>query len=113
MPVQSGNLAVSDVAFAQAVAAAVRTLPGVAALSPGRSAEVATYGPHEKVQGVIVRTVDGALDVDVHVCAHYASSLDFNELAARIRAASVQALEFTGAARVGRIDVVFDDVRVE
>ena len=110
---QSGNLAVNDIAFAQAVAAAVRTLPGVAALSPGRHAEAATYGAHEKVQGVIARTVDGAVDVDVHVCAQYASSLDFNELAARIRAATVQALEFTGAARVGRVDVVFDDVRLD
>jgi hypothetical protein len=110
---QSGNLAVSDVAFALAVAAAVKTLSGVAALSPGRPVEVATYGPHEKVQGVLVRTVDGAVEADVHVVAQYASSLDFNELAARIRSATVQALEFTGAARVGHVDVTFDDVRLE
>jgi hypothetical protein len=109
---QSGNLAVSDVAFAQAVAAAVRALPSVADLSPGRSAEVATYGAHEKVRGVSVRKVDGALDVGVHVCAQYATSLDLNELASRIREATLLALETAGATRVSRVDVVFDDVRI-
>jgi len=73
---------------------------------------VATYGAHEKVQGVIVRRVEGALDVDVHVCAQYASSLDFNRLAARVREATVQSLQAAGATQVNRIDVVFDDVRI-
>jgi uncharacterized alkaline shock family protein YloU len=109
----SASLALSDVAFAQAIATAVRAVPGVAELSPGRSAEVATYGAHEKVQGVLVRKVDGALNVDVHVCARYASSLDFNELASRIRDATAQSLQAAGATRVSRIDVVFDDVRLE
>jgi len=109
---QSGNLAVSDVALAQAVAAAVQALPGVAELSAGHPVEVATYGAHEKVRGVSVRKVDGGLDVDVHVCAQYASNLDLNALAARVRAAALQSLQAAGATRVTRIDVVFDDVRL-
>ena len=109
---QGGNLVISDVALARAIAVAVRAVPGVAELSPGQSVEVATYGAHEKVQGVIVRRVEGALDVDVHVCAQYASSLDFNRLAARVREATVQSLQAAGATQVNRIDVVFDDVRI-
>ena len=109
----SGNLAISNLAFAQAIAVAVRALPGVAELSPGRSVEVATYGAHEKIHGVIVRTIDGALEVDVHVCAQYASSLDLTKLAWSIREATIQSLEVAGATRVSRIDVAFDDVRLE
>jgi hypothetical protein len=112
MQSSDGDLAVSDVTFARAVAAAVKALPGVAELSHGQSVEVATYGAHEKVQGVSVRRVEGALDVDVHVCAEYASSLDFNELAARVREATAQSLQAAGASRISRIDVVFDDVRI-
>jgi uncharacterized alkaline shock family protein YloU len=110
---QSGHLAIGNLAFAQAIAVAVRALPGVAELSPGRSVEVATYGAHKKILGVIVRTADGALEVDVHVCAQYATSLDLTELALRIREATIQSLEVAGATRVRRIDVAFDDVRLE
>jgi uncharacterized alkaline shock family protein YloU len=102
-----------EVLLAQAIAAAVRTVPGVAELSPGRFAEVATYGTREKVPGVVVKRAEDALAVEVHVCAQYADSLVLDELASRVRQATRQAVEPADATRVSRIDVVIDDMRIE
>ncbi|HEU5349582.1 MAG TPA: hypothetical protein VFU63_13305 [Ktedonobacterales bacterium] len=46
---------VSDIIIARAVAAAVRATPGIAGLSPGLLALAATYGPNERVVGVVLR----------------------------------------------------------
>jgi hypothetical protein len=85
----------------------------VAEVSPGRFAEAATYGPGERVRGVVVGRAAGALDVEVHLCALYADSLVLPELAARVRSAVRQSVEARGAGLLRRIDVVFDDLRVE
>ena len=85
----------------------------MADVSPGRFAEAATYGPGEKVGGVVVGRAGGALDIEVHVCALYADSLVLPELAARVRSAVRQSVEALGAGPLGRIDVAFDDLRVE
>jgi uncharacterized alkaline shock family protein YloU len=109
-----GGLAhVSEVTLAQAIVAAVQSVPGVAQLSTGQFAEVATYGAHEKVQGVSVRPTADGLDIEVHVCARYVDSLNLDELAARVRKAARQSLEAAGATRVSRIDVVIDDLSIE
>jgi hypothetical protein len=71
----SGGVQVSEVRLARAVVVAVRGVPSVADVSPGRSAEAATYGPGEKVPGVMVARARGALDIEVHLCALYADSL--------------------------------------
>ena len=108
-----GGVQVSEVSLARAVVAAVRGVPGVADVSPGRFAEAATYGPGEKVRGVVVGRAGGALDIEVHVCALYADSLVLPELAARVRSAVRQSVEALGAGPLRRIDVAFDDLRVE
>ncbi len=109
----SGGLPVSEVGIARAVVAAVRSVLGVADVSPGRFAEAATYGPREKVRGVAVGRAAGALDIEVHLCALYADSLVLPELAARVRSAVRQSVEGLGAGLLRRIDVAFDDLRVE
>jgi len=109
----SGGLRVNEVSIARAIVAGVRSVPGVADVSPGRFAEVATYGPGEKVRGVAVSQAAGALDINVHLCALYAHSLVLPELADRVRSAVRQSVEALGVGLPRRIDVAFDDLRVE
>lgn len=64
----------SVVATAERVAAAIRQLPGIAELSPGRGVEAATYGPGRRVVGVVVeRSASARLRLAVHVilARHY------------------------------------------
>jgi uncharacterized alkaline shock family protein YloU len=107
-----GDTHVTEVTLAQAIVAAVRSVPGVADVSAGRFAEVATYGAREKVKGVIVRPTADGLDVEVHVCAHYADSLVLDELANRVREAARESVEAAGVTRVSHIDVAVDDLYV-
>jgi uncharacterized alkaline shock family protein YloU len=103
----------SEVMLAQSIVAAVQSVPGVARLSAGRFAEVATYGAHEKVQGVTVRPTTDGLAIEVHICAHYTDSLDLDELATQVREAARQSLAAAGSMRVSSIDVAIDDLSVE
>ena len=109
----SGGLRVNEVSIARAIVSGVRSVPGVADVSPGRFAEAATYGPGERVRGVAVSRSAGALDIEVHLCALHADSLVLPELAARVRSAVRQSVEALGAGAVRRIDVAFEDLRVE
>ena len=101
-----------DLRLARGVAAAARAVPGVAALSPGRFAPAATYGPGGVVHGVAVRRRTGGVAVEVHLSAAYAPALDLPALAARVRRAVAVALGAGGAGPRLQIDVVFDDVQV-
>ncbi len=65
------------------------------------------------MRGVAVGRAAGALDIEVHLCARYADSLVLPELAARVRSAVRQSVESLGAGLLRRIDVAFDDLRVE
>lgn len=61
---------VSDIALAGAIAQAVRAVRGVADLSPGLGAPAATYGPGQRVSGIVVRHLAPAPDrlaLGVHV----------------------------------------------
>jgi len=109
----SGVVSVSEVSLARAVVAAVRAVSGVVDVSPGRFAEAATYGPRQKVAGVMVGRVGGALVIEVHLCARYTDTLVLPELAARVRIAVRESVEALGARPLGHVDVVFDDVYVE
>ena len=104
---KGGGAHVSEVTLAHAIVAAVRLVPGVADVSAGRFAEVATYGAREKVQGVSVQPTTDGLDVEVHVCAPYADTLVLDELATRVREAARHSVEAAGGTRVSRIDVIF------
>lgn len=104
---------VGDITVARAVAAAVGAVPGVADLSPGEVAEVATHGPGETVLGVAVHRVDGTFDVNVHVIALYTPSANLQALANHVRQAVTEAVEELGVGPVHCIDVTIDDLRSE
>jgi uncharacterized alkaline shock family protein YloU len=108
-----GGMHLSEMSLARAVVAAVRGVPGVADMSPGLFAEAATYGPGDKVSGVVVDRTGDALAIEVHLCALYAESLVLPELAARVRRAVRQSVEALDAGPLRRIDVVFENLRVE
>jgi hypothetical protein len=96
---------------ARAAAAAARSVPGVAALSPGRFAAAATYGPGGVVHGVAVRRWAGGVAVEVHLSAAYAPALDLPALAERVRRAVAAALRAAGTGPRRQIDVVVDDLQ--
>ena len=59
---------VSDIAIARAVGEAVRATPMVLDLSPGIVELAVTYGPHERVTGVVVRHPNSHdIAIEVHV----------------------------------------------
>jgi hypothetical protein len=63
----------SDIMIARAVAEAVRTAPMVYALSPGIVELAVTYGPRERVTGVVVRHPNPRdISIEVHVVLHAA-----------------------------------------
>lgn len=104
---------VDDIAVARAAAAAVRAVPGVADLSPGGVAEVATYGPGETVHGVAVHRVNGTFDVDVHVIARYIPSTNLQALANRVRLATAEAIDELGTGPIQCVNVTIDDLHGE
>ena len=70
-----------DLQLARAAAAAALATEGVYALGTGRYAEAATYGPGEKVTGVVV----GPDEVRVHIVVHYPPPEPIPALAERVR----------------------------
>ncbi len=70
-----------DLQLARAVSEAVLDTEGVYALGVGRYAEAATYGPGEKVTGVVV----GPDEVRVHIVARYPLAEPIPALAERVR----------------------------
>ncbi len=107
------GVSMSKVSLARAIITAVRAVPSVVDVSPGRYAEAATYGAGEKVVGVAVNRAGGSLEVEVHLCALYADSLILPELADRVRYAVRQAVQTLDAGPLGRVDVAFDDLLAE
>jgi uncharacterized alkaline shock family protein YloU len=105
------GVSASEVSLARAIVAAVRAVPGVVDMTPGQFAEVATYGPGEKVGGVVINRTDGALDVEVHVCVRYSESVDLAELANQVREAVRQSVEASGGGPLKQVDVAIDDLR--
>jgi hypothetical protein len=90
--------------LAQAVAAGVLAVPGVARLSGGRGVQVATLYPGGKVVGVVAD--DQA--VRVHVVA---GRLPLGPLVQEVRAAAAIVLAGLGAARV--VDLVVEDLELD
>jgi hypothetical protein len=70
-----------DLQLARAVSEAVLATEGVYSLGVGRYAEAATYGPGEKVTGVVV----GPNEVRVHIVALYPLAEPIPALAERVR----------------------------
>lgn len=122
----------SDIAYARAVARAIRATPGVADLSPGLMVLAATYGAHERVVGVVVRhSSPHSATVEVHVVLEVAAGLntatrgdasevtpgDASDIAVLAQAASrIRAAVDGVAARMNLIplatvDVYIDDIQ--
>ena len=122
---------VSDLTLASAAAQAVRMVPGVVDLSPGYAAPAATYGPGQRVAGIVVhRPTAERIMLEVHVVlseahcelasANSASKLvehdseesgPVPEIASRVRSvvcATVQSM--APQAHIG-VDVFIDDLR--
>jgi uncharacterized alkaline shock family protein YloU len=108
-----GRRTVDEMAIARAVLVAVHAVSGVVGVSPGLFAETATYGSGERILGVAVGRVAGALNLELHLVAEYTASTHLPDLADRVRSAARQAVEVLGAGPVRRIDVAIDDLRVE
>jgi hypothetical protein len=71
----------NDLQLARAVSEAALTIEGVYSLGTGRYVEAATYGPGEKVTGVVV----GPDEVRVHIVVRYPLSEPIPALAERVR----------------------------
>ena len=108
-----GRRIVDEMAIARAVLVAVHAVSGVVGVSPGLLAETATYGSGERVLGVAVGRVAGALNLEVHLVAAYTASTQLPDLADRVRSAVRRAVDVLGAGPVRSIDVAIDDLRVE
>lgn len=91
-----------DLRLARAVSEAALTTEGVYALGTGRYAEAATYGPGEKVIGVVVNPNE----VRVHIIASYPPPEPLPALAERIREQVEQRAQGRAAM------VVIEDVEV-
>ena len=89
----SSDAPARESSLTQAIVAAVGAVPGITNLDTGGSAELATSGARERVQGIVVNATHDILDVEVHVCAQYSESLVLAKLADRVRSASRRSVE--------------------
>lgn len=70
-----------DLRLARAISEAALATEGVYSLGTGRYAEAATYGPGEKVTGVVV----GPEEVRIHIVVRYPPPEPIPALAERVR----------------------------
>jgi uncharacterized alkaline shock family protein YloU len=96
--------------LARALAQTALQTPGVAALSPGLHAEVATYGRGERVRGVHVRLDQEQIYVDLHLAVEYDPRRSLPQLAAELRAQLGARLRELGYAAPAIIDLSIDDL---
>ena len=127
----------SDIAIARAVAEAVRATPMVQDLSPGTAELAVTYGPRERVTGVVVRHPNSRdISIEVHVVLHAALQTGSQQSEAsrsglhrkasagtvggavltrsanQIRRAVYRAVDRLGIEQPVGIDVLIDDIQV-
>lgn len=102
-----------DLTVARAVLATVGAIPEVSRISPGRFAQVATYGPGAAVHGVAISRSGGVLTIELHLVARYARTLVLPKLADRVRRSVRRIVEPLAGEPVGRIDISFDDLDFE
>jgi|SRR5690348_6623017 len=131
-PIQIG-----DTTIARAVAAAVRGMSAVSDLSPGLAAVAATYGPRERIAGVVVHHPhphDIIIEVHVILCeavytealAHASSDVAGREaladitgdgvlvdVADQIRGVVNRTVRELNVAPPAAVDVLIDDIRTD
>src|SRR5690242_14492769 len=96
-------------AAARAIAAAVRAVPGVIDLSGGPGEATATYGPGERVTGVLLVQVADGWQGCARLCV---AASAIREAALAAQSAAVEAAAGEGL-RLDRFDVYIDDVLTE
>jgi hypothetical protein len=125
----TSNGQVQDVEIAGSVAKAALTVPEVASLSPGHSALAATYGPTQRVTGVVVRrSAPDDMSLEVHVVLRVASTAvaaralsrevtsseagegSLPAMAAQVREAVFRAIGEMGLPPPVEVDVFIDDI---
>ena len=116
----------SDLVIADAIAHAIRAVPGVLDLGQGLFARAATYGPGKHIAGIVFQhRALGELSVEVHVVldetsllkalSDIASNSDHTPILLRftdhIRAVVSQTVEHLGLPVPTMVDVTIDDMR--
>ena len=116
----------NDMVIANAIAHAIRGVPGVLDMSQGLFAKAATYGPGKRIAGIVLRhDAPGELSVEVHVVldettfikalSDLSSSASDTPILLRftgmIRVVVVQTFEHLGLPAPTMVDVTIDDIR--
>jgi hypothetical protein len=116
----------SDMVIADAIAHALRDVPGVLDMGQGLFARAATYGPGKHIAGVVLQhPAPGELSVEVHVVldettflkalSDMSSNSDNTPIVLRftdhIRAVVSQTFEHLGLPVPTMVDVTIDDIR--
>jgi hypothetical protein len=116
----------SDMDIANAIAHAIRDVPGVLDMGQGLFAKAATHGPGKHIVGIVLRhPAPGVLSVEAHVVldettfikalSDASSSSDKTPILLRftdqIRAVVSQTFEHLGLPVPTMVDVTIDDIR--
>ena len=117
---------INEMVIANAIAHAIRAIPGVLDMGQGLFAKAATYGPGKHIPGIVLRRLaPGELSVDIHVVLDEAtffealtdvsSGADDTPILLRftsmIRVVIVQTFEHLGLPAPTTVDVTIDDIR--
>jgi len=116
----------NDMVIANAIAHAIRGMPGVLDMGQGLFAKAATYGPGRHIAGIILRRpAPGELSVEIHVVLDEATFIEaLSDVSASasdtpillrftgmIRVVVVQTFEHLGLPAPTMVDVTIDDIR--
>jgi len=116
----------SDLVIADAIAHAIRDVPGVLDMGQGLFARAATYGPGKHIAGIVLQyRAPGVLSVEAHVVldettflkalSDISSNSDHTPILLRftdhIRAVVSQTGEHLGLPVSTMVDVTIDDIR--
>jgi hypothetical protein len=116
----------NDMVIANAVAHAIRGVPGVLDLGQGLFAKAATYGPGKNIAGIVIQhRAPGELSVEIHVVLDETTFMkvlsDVSPGSAKtpillhftdsIRTAVSQTMEHLSLPAPGAIDVSIDEIR--
>jgi hypothetical protein len=123
---QMASESLNDMVIANAIAHAIRDVPGVLDMGQGLFAKAATYGPGKHIAGIVLRhAAPGELSVEVHVVldeitfmkalSDVSPGSDETPVLPRftdqIRAVVTQTFEHLGLPAPTMVDVTIDDIR--
>jgi uncharacterized alkaline shock family protein YloU len=112
IPSDLGRITVSPAAIAQIVGRVAAECYGVVGMSlrgPARERVTQLLPKGRSGRGVLVRAVDGAVALDLHVVVAY--GLNLAEVAATVRSRVTYELERQTGLRVASVDVHIQDVK--